>query len=271
MPYARNPRDGNRVCFEDDGGDGDAVILHGGLLDSVESVRASNIPKALGDQEFRLVYVDHRGVGRSDKPHDPEAYAMPLRVADAVAVLDELGIDRAHFVGASYGGRLGFGIGEHAPERVLSLVIGGQQPYAVRPDGPLARVIPGALAASRGEGSLEPFVRALEESAGGSFPEPQRARYLDNDPAAIEAASSAMLAEGPISADLAAWQVRCLVYAGTGDADFYEQARQAACEIPNAEFVSIEELDHVSAHLQPDPVLPAVLRTLRGGTDEPRV
>jgi 3-oxoadipate enol-lactonase len=50
------------------------------------------------------------------------AYATSLRVADAVAVLDELGIERAHFIGTSYGGRLGFGIGEHAPEPVLSLV-----------------------------------------------------------------------------------------------------------------------------------------------------
>jgi hypothetical protein len=41
-----------------------------------------------------------------------------------------------HFAGASYGGRLCFGIGEHAADRVLSLVAGGQQPYAIDPDGP---------------------------------------------------------------------------------------------------------------------------------------
>src|SRR5215210_5963444 len=124
MPYARNALDGSRVYFEEDGGDGAAVVLHGGLFDSVASVRGSNIARALPAAEFRLIYVDHRGLGRSDKPQDAERYAMPLRVADAVAVLDELGIDRAHFIGTSWGGRLGFGIGEHAPDRVLSLVIG---------------------------------------------------------------------------------------------------------------------------------------------------
>jgi pimeloyl-ACP methyl ester carboxylesterase len=144
MPYARNALDGNRVYFEDDGGNGAAVVLHGGIGDSVDLVRASSIAHALQElptDEFRLIYVDHRGVGRSDKPHEVEAYAMPLRVADAVAVLDELGIERAHFIGNSWGGRLGFGIGEHAPERVLSLVLGGQQPYAIDPNGPLARLI----------------------------------------------------------------------------------------------------------------------------------
>ncbi|MGI8941517.1 MAG: alpha/beta fold hydrolase [Actinomycetota bacterium] len=267
MPYARNALDGSRVYFEDDGGQGDAAVIHGGILDSVDAERDSPLAQALKGQpdEFRLVYVDHRGVGRSHKPTAVEAYAMPLRVADAVAVLDELGVERAHFIGASYGGRLGFGIGEHAPERVLSLVMGGQQPYAIDPHGPLARLLPGAVAASRRDGSLEPFVQALETYAGTRFPDVLRARYLDNDPAAIEAASSAMLAEGAISEDLRAWRVRCLIYASVGDVDFHDQARRAADEIPNAEFISLQGLDHIGAHLRPDPVLPAVLRTLRGG------
>ena len=168
MPYARNALDGNQVYFEDAGGNGAAVVLHGGLVDSVDLVRGSNIAQALQEhpEEFRLIYVDHRGVGRSDKPHEVEAYAMQLRVADAVAVLDEHGIERAHFIGNSWGGRLGFGIGEYAPDRVLSLVIGGQQPYAIDPEGPLAHAVTEALGGSRRQGGLEPFVEALESFAG---------------------------------------------------------------------------------------------------------
>jgi len=105
MPYARNTQDGTRVYFEDDGGKGAAVMLYGGILDSVDLVRGSHISQALQvlPDEFRLIYVDHRGLGQSDKPHDVEAYAMPLRVADTIAVLAELGIERAHFIGTSYG------------------------------------------------------------------------------------------------------------------------------------------------------------------------
>ena len=267
MSYARNAVDGSRVYFEDDGGDGAAVVLHGGLLDSTASVRGSHIARALPNDEFRLVYVDHRGVGRSDKPHEVDAYAMPLRVADAIAALDELGIERAHFIGNSWGGRLGFGIGEHAPNRVLSLVMGGQQPYAIDLEGPLASAVTRSLAASRSEGSLHPFVDALETLSNVRFPDDLRAQWLDNDPVAIHAAWNMALAEGAISTDLRAWHVRCLIFAAVGDADFYEQARQAADEIPNAEFISVEEHDHVSAHLQPDQVLPAVLRTLGGSGD----
>jgi hypothetical protein len=99
MPYSRNSIDGTRVYFEDDGGGGVPVVFYGGLVDSVEAVRLSPIAQALPADQFRLVYVDHRGVGRSDKPHERAAYAMRLRVTDAVSVLDAISVQRAHFVG----------------------------------------------------------------------------------------------------------------------------------------------------------------------------
>jgi pimeloyl-ACP methyl ester carboxylesterase len=111
---------------------------------------------------------------------------------------------------------------------------------------------------------MEPFIEMLESFAGIRFPDALRERWLDNDPAAIEAAWSAAVAEGAISEDLGAWELRCLIYVATGDVDFHDQAQQAANEIPNAEFISFEESDHVGAHLaEVDPVLAAVLRTLR--------
>ena len=130
MPFATNARDGSQVYFEDDGGAGTPVIILGGFLDPIELVRDAPIARSLQalSDEFRLIFVDHRGHGRSAKPHEAKAYAMELRVADVAAVLGALDIERAHFIGISWGGRLCFGIGEHAPERVRSLVIIGQQP-----------------------------------------------------------------------------------------------------------------------------------------------
>lgn len=261
MPYAKNALDGSRSYFEDDGGIGTPVVVHGGFLDSVATVRDLDLVQALRD-EFRLIYVDHRGLGRSDKPHEPDAYAMPLRVADAVAVLDELAIERVHFVGMSWGGRLGFGIGEHAPQRVLSLAIGGQQPYGW-PDSPLTRVVTDGLIAAQSQG-MEALIQAMEVFWEIRFPEALRARYLDNDPAALKAAWTKGLAEGAVARSLRTWQARCLIFMGTGDTDFLEQAQRAANEIPNAEFISLAGLDHIAAHMgQGDPVIEAVLRTLR--------
>jgi pimeloyl-ACP methyl ester carboxylesterase len=264
VPYARNALDASRVYFEDDGGEGTPVVILGGFLDPVDLVRGSPIAQALHEMssEFRLLFVDHRGHGRSDKPHQTQAYAMPLRVADAVAVLDQLGIERAHFIGISWGGRLLFGIGEYAPERIHSLVIVGQQPYAIDPDGPLARVVGNALAASREQG-IDALIKAFEAIAG-RYPEPVRARYLACDPAAMRAAWSAAMIEGAVAENLEGWEVRCLICAAADDVDFFDQARHAAEEIPNAEFVSIGGTDHLGMDASPvDSVLPAVLRTLR--------
>jgi pimeloyl-ACP methyl ester carboxylesterase len=264
VPYARNGLDGCSVYYEDDGGSGAPVVLYGGILDTVELVRASHIAQALREfpDEFRLVYADHRGLGRSDKPHDVAAYAMSLQAADVVAVLDAVPVERAHLVGRSYGGRLAFGVGQHAPERVLSLVAGGQQPYAMNPDGLLARVVAGACDATRREGS-RPFVEALERYWDIRFSEPERSTYLAQDGAALAAAAEALLTQGAISEDLSAWRVACLIYLGAGDVDFVEQARQAAAEIPNATLLMLDDLDHYGAHFEAERVTPAVLRHLR--------
>lgn len=265
MPYAENALDGRRVYFEDDGGNGSPVLVHGGFLDPVELVRRAPLARALAElgDEFRLIFADHRGHGRSDKPHDPAAYAMRIRVSDAVAVLDALDIGRAHFVGLSWGARLGFGIGEHAPERVSSLVLVGQQPYAIDPGGPLALVVGEALGGSRTEG-IETLVRAFEGLVG-RYPEDVRAMYLEQDAAAMRAAWAAAMAEGDLSQDLTKWRVRCLIYVAAEDVDFYGQARRAAAEIPHAEFASLGGLDHLDMDIASvEPILPAVLRTLRG-------
>lgn len=264
MPYAQNGLDGTSVYFEDDGGSGVPVVLYGGILDSVESVRASQLAKALQEHtgEFRLVYADHRGLGRSDLHRETEAYAMPLQVADFVAVLSAFGVEKAHFVGRSYGARLGFGVGQHAAHRVLSLIVGGQQPYAVNADGPLISALAGAAAATRREGVVR-FVEALEAHWGAPIPELERIVYLAQDGASVAAAFKAMVTSGDIATRMHEWRVPCLIYLGASDGDFLAQARRAAAEIPDAEFVALDELDHLAAHYEADRVVPAVLRTLR--------
>jgi pimeloyl-ACP methyl ester carboxylesterase len=265
VPYATNARDSGRVYFEDDGGEGRPVVFLGGFLDPIDLVRRAPIVRALQElsDEFRLIYVDHRGHGRSDKPHEPEAYAMPVRVADVVAVLDELEIQRAHFLGISWGGRLCFGLGQLSPERVRSLVTIGQQPYAIDPDGPLTRVVREALAASSERG-IEALVEAFEAIAG-RYPDDVRSAYLACDAAAMRAAFSAAMSEGAVAEDLETWKVRCLICVAEDETDFIDQARRAADQIPGAEFVLIGGTDHLGVDTaRADPILPAVLRTLRG-------
>ena len=260
LPYATNPIDQVRTFFDDTGGDGPPVLVYPGFADPVAYAESSPLAQAL-QGDFRLIYGDHRGQGRSDKPHDVESYALATRVADVVAVLDALGIRRAHYLGSSWGARLGFAIGEHAPERVLSLVLCGNQPYAWPMDSPMLRAVTDALAAGRKRG-MPAMVEAWESAIGERFPEPGRTWMLDNDPLALDAAFRSAFLEGPISRDLAAWTTPCLIYTGEND-ELHDDAERAAAEIPGATFVSLPGHTHFSVERVADQPLPRVLELFR--------
>src|SRR5215831_1188383 len=120
MPYATNH--GVRIYYETEGS-GPPLLLHCGFLQSLQDWRDAGYVAVLRD-DFRLILLDPRGQGASDKPHDPAAYAVDAFVADVVAVLDDLGEATAHFRGYSMGGNIGAAMGHLAPHRCRSLVIG---------------------------------------------------------------------------------------------------------------------------------------------------
>jgi pimeloyl-ACP methyl ester carboxylesterase len=265
MPYATNPLDGVRTYFEDSGGDTPPVLFYTGFADPLEVAKASGLARALS-HEFRLIFADHRGQGGSDKPLDVEAYALATRAADAAAVLDAVNVDRAHFLGSSWGARLGFALGEHAPERVLSMVLCGNQPYAWNLDSPTVRAVAAAVAAAR-EGGMTGFVEAFESALDYRFPEPDRTWTLEkNDPAALEAAWRSAELEGPVSQHLTEWQVPCLICVGEAD-EMHGDAERAAQEIPGATFVTLAGHSHISAFYEADTLLlPHILALLRSAT-----
>jgi len=81
-------------------------------------------------QHFRVVVMDLRGNGRSDRPASPEAYSFDAYYADFVAVLDRLGVDRVALVGISATTMTVLRLAAEQPERVSHLVIAGG--FAVR-------------------------------------------------------------------------------------------------------------------------------------------
>jgi pimeloyl-ACP methyl ester carboxylesterase len=261
VPYATNPTDQIRTFFEDLGGDGQPVLVYPGFTDPLEFSKASPLAQEL-QRDFRLILADHRGQGRSDKPHDVASYALTTRVADAIAILDALRIERAHYIGFSWGARLGFAIGEHAPQRVWSLVLCGNQPYEWPGNSPMLAAVTDAVAAGKEHGMVA-FVEKWESLLiGERLPEPARTWMLDNDPLALDAEFRSAFVEGPISADLTKWNVRCLIYAGEED-EMHANAARAASEIPGATFISLPGHTHFSAERVADQLLPRVVEMFR--------
>ncbi|MGH3366057.1 MAG: alpha/beta fold hydrolase [Nocardioidaceae bacterium] len=259
MPYASNRHDGVRTYFEDWGGGGSPILVYSGLADPIAASRRTGLVQALrGD--YRLIFADHRGHGRSDKPHEVIAYALPTRADDAVAVLDELGIHRAHMLGFSWGARLGFALGEYAADRLRSLVLCGNQPYAWEARWPFVPTLTEALEVAATTG-MQGFLDALERSFGDSIGEPDRSWTLENDALAIGAAWRSALAEGVVSSDLRHWTLPCLIYMAEGES-MYDNAARAATEIPNARLLTLPGHSHLSAPAAVDQVLPAVRELL---------
>lgn len=76
----------------------------------------------------RVVAPDLLGHGRSPVPRDAARYSMQQCVADLVALLDRLGIERAHCLGYSMGGRVALALALHHPRRLHSLALESASP-----------------------------------------------------------------------------------------------------------------------------------------------
>ena len=101
-------------------GTGDPVLLIHGWPDSGELWR-HQVP-ALVAAGFRVIVPDMRGFGRSDRPADVAAYALPHAVADVTGLLDAFGIESAHVAGHDWGAAVAWLTAMLAPRRVRRLV-----------------------------------------------------------------------------------------------------------------------------------------------------
>ncbi|MCE8001997.1 alpha/beta fold hydrolase [Billgrantia ethanolica] len=103
--------------FQDSGGEGTPLIVVHGLLGSADNWR-SHVKQ--WQEQRRVVAVDLRNHGRS--PH-AEGMSYGEMAEDLLALMDRLGIDRAHLLGHSMGGKVVISVARMAPQRVASLIV----------------------------------------------------------------------------------------------------------------------------------------------------
>lgn len=126
--FAESPKyfkssDGLRIYYRVEGTGEPVLLLHGFLVTSDANWHFPGIVRDLAP-EYQVITFDHRGHGKSDKPESPDSYGQ-IMVEDAVALLDHLGVERAHVVGYSMGGLIALKLASDHPERVRSALIGG--------------------------------------------------------------------------------------------------------------------------------------------------
>lgn len=127
MPYAGI--NGQRIWFEDSGGDGPAIVLaHGFLMDS-----AMFHHQVSGLRDIaRIITWDARGFGRTE--YDEQPFSYWDSADDCVALLDHLGLDDAIMGGMSQGGFISLRVALRYPKRVRALILIDTQAGSELPD-----------------------------------------------------------------------------------------------------------------------------------------
>lgn len=184
---------------------------------------------------FRIIGLDLRGHGESDKPHDSESYAGETMAADVRGLLDHMGLEAADYMGFSMGARVGLQALLDFPDRLRKVVLGGLGTRgAIDDSASIARAFRGAppenaiaesflkFAAARPHNDLEALAACIE----GSWPRLDPAR-------------------------LSAIKTPVLVVVGEKD-ELVSGAPELVEEIPTARLVTVPGRDHLGTVPAPE-------------------
>jgi pimeloyl-ACP methyl ester carboxylesterase len=226
--------DGVRLHYELHGPEAGppVVLVHGFASEYQLNWVGTRWQETLVNAGYRVVGLDCRGHGSSDKPHDPAAYSLVTMATDVRRLLDELHIAAARYIGYSMGARIGLRAVIDFPDRILRAVLGG-------------------LGAGGAVEEAESIARALrggepDSPSALSFQRFASARPIND----LEALAACMEGLGHSAGfdpgRLAAIGTPILLAIGERD-EIAENAAQLAAQIPTARLVVIPGRDHMGA------------------------
>ena len=211
------------------------VLVHGFASSTRDNWVSTGWVRDLRRAGYRVLAIDQRGHGASDKPHSADAYRVDLLAHDVQEVLDTYTIDDAAYVGYSLGARVGWEVARNEPHVITRAVLGGV------PDGvPLSRLDIEQLRGYAFDGTPvdDPVTRnyiALVERVG------------TNDPVAILALAEGMRSSGSADPDPAMAPPQPVMFA-TGSLDAIIAGSKAlAAATPEGRFVEIPDRHHFNA------------------------
>lgn len=245
-------------------GNGPALLLLHGFTGSGATWQPFDWPG------FEIVAVDLPGHGESDKPARAERYRMERCLEDLVALLDELGVERAAVLGYSMGGRVALHLALHAPERLWALVIESASP-GIESEAERAerRRSDGELADSIMRDGVAPFVDrwqaiplfASQSRLSADARERLRQQRLRNDAAGLANSLRGLGAgeQQPVYDRLDEIATPALLLAGADDAKYRAIAERTAGALPNARLQIVPEAGH-AVHLEQPQAFSAAVR-----------
>jgi pimeloyl-ACP methyl ester carboxylesterase len=208
------------------------LLVHGFCSNFQVNWLGSRWVETLSRAGRRVIGLDNRGHGRSEKPHDPAAYG-PHMVEDIVNLLDHLVLEQVDYIGYSMGSQIGLRLLVAHPERVRRAVTGGIG-MNVTTRWSAAEAVAQRL---RGDETEQNPAAAMFYNFALAVP--------GND---LEALACCILARSvPLTEDqLAAIETPVLVAVGGAD-PIARDARSLAELLPNGEYFEVPGRDHTTA------------------------
>jgi pimeloyl-ACP methyl ester carboxylesterase len=243
MTEVRN--DGVRISYDVVGQGRPLMLLHGWCCDRSWWTEPGYVDELRSDH--RLVNVDIRGHGASDKPHEAAAYTSGALTGDVFAIADAEGLDRFAIWGQSYGGWMAWMTAAAAPERVPAIVVSGAWDPRPEPEPTEPSEWDKALMQGGTTALVERFKIEDEDAFDREFPPWARAVTLRADPDALLAAHAPeRWTDGIPNEDLGSFPVPALLIAGELE-DEDDDAANVAALIPNGQSLRLPGLGHGGA------------------------
>ncbi len=225
--------DGVRLHYEVHGPERGAplVVVHGFASDYRLNWVGTRWQEALTAAGFRVLGLDCRGHGHSEKPHDSAAYAIGIMGRDVTRLLDHLEVASAGYLGYSMGARIGLQVVMDSPERVQRAVLGG-----IGASGSIRSAPAIAEAFLRGEPTDDPIAQTFYRFASAR---------PTNDLKALAACITGLEPQWD-RAKVSAIRTPILVVAGDRD-ELAPDAPELVELIPSSRLVVIAGRDHMGA------------------------
>jgi 3-oxoadipate enol-lactonase len=244
-------REGVSLYYEDRGVGEVLLFIHGlgsSTLDWEDQLRYF-------EKSYRVVALDIRGHGRSDKPI--EHYSIPLFASDVWALIDHLNIKRVTLIGLSMGGMISFQMATDKPERIERLVVINSAPEFLNNSLTVKQFIRQRKFVIRWFG-FRYFCKLMSERL---FPEPAQAelkrqfleRWLKNEKKPYKLAFNALINWG-VTSKLNRINSPILVLGAEMDYTSEDFKLQYTRKLTHAEYKRIKGSRHMSTLDQPEQV-----------------
>lgn len=242
-------------------GQGPQLILAHGLGGNMEIWRELGYDKELG-KDYKLILVDTRGHGSSDKPTTFQSYNPDVIASDYVAIIDKLKIEKTHYFGYSMGAKIGFfRLARYALPRFYSMILGGISPYRNQAEEQISEERLESLKLTVEKNDIGYYLAYAEKVYGGPLPPQRKALILSRDSRLLLAFTSNYEFWPSAEDVLPKMKIPCLLFAGSADPR-YSGAMESVKHMPNATFIPFPGLGHSQCLEQIELVLPLIKKFL---------